>query len=683
MLPREEWIDLARKLDWDLGPAAEETAEGAALFDASRGETVGKMGSSIGSVPTSSSAKERERETFPEVASGSPWLPREAWSGWEEPYRTGFAEYVANQAAKEAAVEAVRAAVGRADDLAALPRPWRSALKLHGATLPLAELAATVGNLRAARFGRDAAWRSTALLGALDELRHTQIPLRVLHELVRHDPQFDWVHRFYHSNDWVAIAARHFVDEMLLGSSALELAVATNFVFETGFTNLQFVGLAALARGAGDRMFEKMVTSIQTDEARHAQIGPAVLETLVRHDRARAQYLLDKWFWRSFHLFAVVTGFSMDYLTPLERREASFKEFMHEWVIDQYLRNVEEMGLERPWYWDRFLASVEHYHHMVYASAYTYRFTVWFDVVLPGPDERAWLARKYPASWPAIEPVWERVTERWRAADPGNEVAVHGTAIVGFCNLCQLVLCEGTPAHNAARTLVHEGRKYVFCSEPCQWIFEQEPERYAGHRDIVARVLAGEAPANLVAMLRRYFGLTQETWGKDAEGGRYAWLRGAAPSRAARPAPAPTAGLATASGRIPLADETASSSLDAADGSAAKGSRAPDRAAGGGAFEATDRSASSGFDAANGSVPGGSRATDRSAGGAFAATNRSASDRLDVDGANGSATESSTGRSARGAFAATDRSANSGLDAAGGTANGLFGAAAGAVEEEG
>jgi toluene monooxygenase system protein A len=270
-------------------------------------------------------------------------------------------------------------------------------------------------------------------------------------------------------------------------------------------------------------MFEKMVTSIQTDEARHSQIGAPVLRTLARHDRAYAQYLLDKWFWRSWLLFAVVTGFAMDYFTPLEARTCSFKEFMHEWVIDQYLRTLDEFGLERPWYWDTFARSLDYYHHMVYASAYSYRASVWFDFVVPGPRERAWLRSKYPASWDELDPVWEQIARRWAEADPGNDFAVHGTAIVGFCELCQLVLCGGTPAHNSAVVVERDGRKHIFCSEPCRWIFEREPERYGAHKDVVKRVLAGEAPPNLVAMLRRYFGLSYETWGKDVYGGNYPW----------------------------------------------------------------------------------------------------------------------------------------------------------------
>ncbi len=488
MLKRDQWLDLSRKLDWDYS-----------YVDA--------------------------RDVFPEAISGTPWLPHSEWKDWDEPYRTSYAEYVVHQHDKELSVQAVREAVGRVQDFKALDPSWINALKLHAATLPLAEFAAVIGNLRAARFGRDSAWRTTAAFGALDEVRHTQIPLLLMHDLIRWIPQFDWTHRFFHTNNWVAVAGRHLIDELLLGGNPIEFAIATNFVFETGFTNLQFVGLSSLARGAGDKMFEKMVPSIQTDEARHSQIGPAVLRKIVEKDPAYAQFLVDKWFWRSWQFFAVVTGFCMDYLTPLKHRTQSFKEFMEEWVLDQFQKTLLDYGLQKPWYWNRFLEALEGYHHMVYASAYTYRATVWFDFALPGPEERAWLKQKYPRIWPQLDPIWERVTERWRKSGPGVEWYSHGATPVTFCDLCQLVLCGGTPERNTAQTLVHGGKKYIFCSEPCRWIFEKEPERYASHKDIVKRILAGEAPANLIDLVTRYFSLTPEMWGKDVAGGAYAWLR--------------------------------------------------------------------------------------------------------------------------------------------------------------
>jgi len=201
---------------------------------------------------------------------------------------------------------------------------------------------------------------------------------------------------------------------------------------------------------------------------------------------------------------------------------------MEEWIIDQFVRTLDEFGLKKPWYWDTFLEELGIYHHMVYASAYTYRATLWFDCAVPSPAERKWLRQKYPKYWDSMDAVWEQVEERWRKVGPGseNETAVHGTTMVTFCDLCQLVLCNGTPRKNAANTLVSNGRKCIFCSEPCRWIFLQEPERYANHQEVVKRILTGEAPASLPDLLTKYFQLTPETWGKDMYGGNYEWLSG-------------------------------------------------------------------------------------------------------------------------------------------------------------
>lgn len=493
MLKRHEWLQLARKLDWDYSYVS-------------------------------------EKDVFPEEISGRPWLPHSEWQDWEESFKTSYREYVENQHDKDAAVYAVRDAVGRLENIQKLATPWVNGLKLHGAALPLLEFTGLIGNLRGARFGRDSAWRSMSTFGALDEYRHTEIPLLLLHELVRWDPQFDWVHKFYHTNNWFAIAARHFIDELTVGQNSIEYHIATNVVLETGFTNLQFVGLASLAHVAADHSFEKMITSIQTDEARHAQIGHPVLATVMKHDPEYAQYLVDKWFWRNWHLFSILTGFTMDYMAAIEGRQYSFKEFMEEWIIDQFLRTLSEFGLKKPWYWDILLEELEIYHHMVYAAAYTYRSTLWANFIIPSPADRKWLRQKYPKYWDDIEAVWECIEEHWRAAGPGaqSESAVHGRVLPAFCDLCQLPLSAGTPRNNTANTLALNGQKYILCSEPCRWIFLREPERYANHRELTKRVLAGEAPANLPDLVSQYFQLTPETCGKDMQGGKYAWLQATA-----------------------------------------------------------------------------------------------------------------------------------------------------------
>ena len=148
-----------------------------------------------------------------------------------------------------------------------------------------------------------------ATLARLDKIRHAQIPLLLGHDLLRLDGNFDWTHRAYHTNEWVMIAARHIFDDMILAADAIEVAVQLNFVFETGFTNLQFMAMAAIADSAHDHLFEKALTSIQTDEARHGQIGHPVLRTLIDNGEAqRAQYLVDKMWWRSWRLLVALTA---------------------------------------------------------------------------------------------------------------------------------------------------------------------------------------------------------------------------------------------------------------------------------------------------------------------------------------------------------------------------------------
>ena len=77
------------------------------------------------------------------------------------------------------------------------------------------------------------------------------------------------------------------------------------------------LGLASLARESSDHMFERMVTSIQTDEARHAQIGHPVLATVMKHDPKYAQYLVDDTLERQPAVLVTVLHLK-DPITPVE-----------------------------------------------------------------------------------------------------------------------------------------------------------------------------------------------------------------------------------------------------------------------------------------------------------------------------------------------------------------------------
>src|ERR1700727_924124 len=234
VLRRDDWLDLARKVSW-------------------------------------ATRYVDQREMFPEALSGSPWLTHDAWRDWNEAYRTTYREYVANQREKDAAVLGVRSALDKPHLFDGLDPGWVQLVKFHNGAVALAEYAGAIAELRMARFGRDSAWRMMSTLGALDEIRHTQIPLLIGHDMLAYDGNFDWTHKAFHTDQWVILAARHLFDDMFLAADTIDLAIQLNFVFETGFSNLQFMAMAAMADRAHHHLFEKTLVSTQTDEPRPAQ----------------------------------------------------------------------------------------------------------------------------------------------------------------------------------------------------------------------------------------------------------------------------------------------------------------------------------------------------------------------------------------------------------------------------
>ncbi len=474
---RERWLGLARELDWELSYVQVD-------------------------------------EAFPGAVSGEPSSP------------VGVDVLAAAEWSTACAHAARDVGDAAAQQAAAASNPgWSSTVKLCAATLAVTEFAGAVGKLRAARFAHRAAARTSAAVAAMAALRRAQLPLASMARRAdAADAQLDWTRRFLHTDQWTAIAVRHFVDELLLCSNPTELAVAGGFVFEAAFRAPQWTRFASLARAAGDAAFARLMHDMTADAARETRLGRAAVRRLVADDRKRAQFLVDKWFWRSWLLLGLESGIAIDYLTPLPQRDASFAEFARESIVVPFAEALQAVGLDLPWYWPQLLETVEIQHHVLYASLYTYRRTLWFDPVLPGPDERAWLRRKYPRTWDQLDPVWACIVERWRKAGRGVEWYVHGTSPPAVCSLCQLLLCGGTPGHNHAQTREYDGRRRIFCSAPCAWIFEREPWRYAAHRDLAARIAAGSASGNLLELVTHSFGLQARTWGSDARGGNYPWL---------------------------------------------------------------------------------------------------------------------------------------------------------------
>lgn len=464
-----------------------------------------------------------ESELFPPELSGDMGIPMADWESYDEPYKQTYPEYVKIQREKDAGAYSVKAALERSKMFENADPGWLSVIKAHYGAIARAEYAAASAEARMARFAKAPGHRNMATLGMMDEIRHGQIQLYFPHEYVSKDRQFDWAFKAYDTNEWGAIAARHMFDNMMNARDAVGIGLMLTFAFETGFTNMQFLGLAADAAEAGDWTFSSLISSIQTDESRHAQIGGPLIPILIAHGKkAEAQRMIDMAFWRSWKLFSVLTGPMMDYYTPLEHRKQSFKEFMQEWIVGQFERAILDLGLERPWYWEQFLEELDYQHHGMHLGVWYWRPTVWWNPAAGvTPEDREWLEKKYPGWNDTWGKNWDVIIDNLVANKP--ELTLPETLPV-VCNMCQLPI-NATPGEVwkvRDHALEHKGRWYHFCSEGCKWCFEQEPERYEGHLSLIDRFLAGMIqPMDLGGGLK-YMGLAPGEIGDDAHG--YAWV---------------------------------------------------------------------------------------------------------------------------------------------------------------
>ncbi|AAK41473.1 toluene hydroxylase [Saccharolobus solfataricus] len=225
----------------------------------------------------------KEEELFPVDMSGIPNLPIDVWTElYDAPYKVTYREYVKNQKEKDQRLFSVREAGVRAELVKKLDKTYhQGSFCFHITAVPIPEYTAAIAEARMARFGKAGEWRNLSTFGSMDEVRHAQLQILLSHDNIQASPKFAFAHKMFWVDGWLPIAARSFFDDTITGTNAIEFALLTTFAFETGFTNLQFVAYAAMANKTNDFVFSSATQSIQTDEARHAQIGHPVLKAFV------------------------------------------------------------------------------------------------------------------------------------------------------------------------------------------------------------------------------------------------------------------------------------------------------------------------------------------------------------------------------------------------------------------
>jgi len=466
-----------------------------------------------------------EDQLFPKEMSDIFDIPIERWNRYDEPYKVSYREYVKVQREKDTAAYSVKSALERYDFYDRADPGWMSILKMHYGGVIGVEFGSASTQARFTRFGKGPGMRNMGTFGSLDEIRHTQTQLYFAHELVSRDQEtgyhYTWATKALQTNNWVSIAVRHVFEDMEHTRDAVSTAVMTTFSFETAFTNLQFIALSADASKVGDHVFSNLIQSIQSDEARHAQIGIEVLRAMIDSGKvAEAQKLVDISFWLCWRQFSVLTGLAMDYYTPLDQREHSFKEFMQEWVVKQFERQLLDLGLKKPWYWDIFLQDIDEFHHSQHIGVWLTRPTVWWNPPAGvTPAEREWLERKYPGWNDTFGKVWDVITENILKGHPEKTFL---EAIPMLCHMSNLAI-TGVPGKNwrvKVYDLEYEGRHYHFGSEVDRWIFLEDPGRYKGFRTLVDRFLDGDVQPQTGDGTLDYMGILHEG-GVDAH--NYAW----------------------------------------------------------------------------------------------------------------------------------------------------------------
>ena len=462
-------------------------------------------------------------EIFPKDLSDAFELPVEEWETFDENYKDTFRDYVHVQREKDAYAYSIRAALERSKLYDEADPGWKNLVKAHYGGVSIVEMSAGVLQGRFARFSKSPSQRNICVLGTLDEIRHAQIHLYFAYEHIKKDPQFDWAIKAFHTNNWVAISVKHLLDDMEQ-RDVIASTIMTNLIFEVAFTNLQFVGLSADAHAAGDHTFEHMIQSIQTDEARHAQICNPVIRMAVRNGKKdECQEFMEIAFWRMWRIFALVSGNAMDYGTPLHARERSFKEFMHEWVITQFERQLIDLGLDRPWYWDTFLRDIETFHHQQHIGVWLWRCTLWWDDNAGvTAAEREWLEEKYPGWNNTYGKLWDVIAENIAEGRMERTIPQAGALI---CNMSQAAISGqcGDEWDVKDYYLDHEGRRYHFGSEVDRWIFTRDPDRYKDYPSYTDRELSGEVPEELFGFLS-FMGL-QPGYDTGTDSRNYEWIK--------------------------------------------------------------------------------------------------------------------------------------------------------------
>ncbi len=401
------------------------------------------------------------------------------WDKWEDPFRLTMDAYWKYQGEKEKKLYAVIDAFAQNNGhLGISDARYVNAIKLFIQGVTPVEYGAHRGFAHAGRQFTGAGARVACQMQSVDELRHYQTET---HALSLYNKYFNGMHHTAHWFDrvWYLSVPKSFFEDAFT-AGPFEFLTAVSFSFEYVLTNLLFVPFMSGAAYNGDMATVTFGFSAQSDESRHMTLGIECIKFLLEQDAGNVpivQRWIDKWFWRGYRLLTLV-AMMQDYMLP--RRVMSWKEAWEMYAEANggaLFKDLARYGIREPKGWKDACEGKDHISHQAWGTFYNYAAAAAFHTWLPEADEMAWLAEKYPATFPRY---YQPRLDHWRARQ-GEGKRFYNKTLPMLCQLCQIPMVftePGEPTHTCYRELDYDGAKYHFCSDHCRAIFMAEPAKY-------------------------------------------------------------------------------------------------------------------------------------------------------------------------------------------------------------
>jgi phenol/toluene 2-monooxygenase (NADH) P3/A3 len=433
------------------------------------------------------------------------------WDGWEDPFRLTVDAYYKYQAEKDRRLYAVLDGFAQSQGhLTISDARYLNAMKifLQGVT-PL-EYAAHRHFAFLARHLEGPAPRFAALCQSIDELRHTQTEA---HTLSTYNKYYAGFHSWprMHDRVWYLSVPKSFFDDAM-SAGPFEFLTSISFSFEYLLTNLLFVPFMSGASFNGDMPTMSFGFSAQSDESRHMTLGLEAIKFLLEQDEGNVPIIqdwIDKWFWRSYRVTALVAQM-MDYMLP--KKVMSWKEAFELYFEDQMLGglfpDLEFYGIRPPRHVAAAIAEKDVLSHQAYTILHNFTFAAAFNTWTPDDEHLDWLSAQYPDTF---DRYYRPVFEKFRRVEEGGGRMFFG-GLPQLCQVCQVPMAfteAGDPTRISFRRSTYRGEAFHTCSDGCQWIFEREPEKYCQAWLPVHQIYQGNCGGPTVPDVRAWYGIQE------------------------------------------------------------------------------------------------------------------------------------------------------------------------------